>query len=613
MFARSAPARVALLVLALGAPFFTAVGGRAQEAPPGTPTFELPEIEVAGKRPQTLSTTPAFVSVITADEIAAMGALSVGDVLRVLPEVLVKSSGGSGSLTTVSIRGSSSTQVLVLLDGVPLNRPDQPSVDLSTLPIQNVERVEVMRGPFSALYGSSALGGVINIVTRSSPQTSVSARVGSFGESASVVSAGGTAGTLTYLLQGILAGSTGFTTDTDYSNSTVMAKFHWAVGDDAGWTLTVNRFWHTLGTPGPLPAVTQDPLARTSEGRTLVDLVWRGGAPDGPGSLFRVYSLDDDIMFNSPGLPFQSDDVSTLWGAQAQVVLAPLPGHLLTLGSDYQGQAIAHTDSTPAPFGNTGNDLGLYAQDYWQIAPRVLLSIGVRDDVFQLYGTQVDPWAGVVFLLSDRLALRVAAGRTFRAPSFDELAPSFNGNPNLQPETAVEYDAGLEYTLAPALAVHLSGYYTDATNLITSSPPLFVPLNVGHAIVSGGSIEIVGEVTDRWFVRANYTDQRARDANTDLDVIYVPRQFGTVEVTYGLAPATRVNVIVSYVGDRFNDPANTQLVGGYWLTAVTISQAVGDGFAVQAGVANLFDVPYQAALNFPEPGRTYFISATKSF
>jgi len=613
MFARSARAWVASLVLALGTPLFAAVHGGAQVAPPGTPTFELPEIEVAGKRPQVVSATPASVSVITAAEIAAMNALSVADVLRVLPEVLVKGSGGPGSLTTVSIRGSSSTQVLVLLDGVPLNRPDQPSVDLSTLPIQNVERVEVLRGPFSALYGSSALGGVINIVTRASPQTSVSARGGSFGESADVVSFGGTAGNLTYLMQGILAASTGFATDNDYSNSTVMAKFHWAVGDDAGWTLTLNRFWHDVGTPGPLPAATQDPLARTSEGRTLVDLAWRGGAPDGPGSLFRVYTLDDDIMFNSPALAYQSDDVAHLWGAQAQVVLAPLPGHLLTLGSDYQGQAIAHTDNTPAPFGNAGNDLGLYAQDYWQIAPRVLLSAGVRDDAFQLYGTQVDPWAGVVFLLSDRLALRVAAGRTFRAPSFDELAPSFNGNPNLQPETAWEYDVGLEYTLAPGLAVHVSGYYTDATNLITSAPPLFVPMNVGHAIVSGGSIEIVGQVTDRWFVRANYTDQRARDANTNLDVIYVPEQLVNVEVTYGLGPATRVNVIVSYVGDRFNDPANTQLVSGYWLTSLTISQALGDGFAVQAGVANLFDVPYQVSLNFPEPGRTYFISATKSF
>ncbi|HYM92115.1 MAG TPA: TonB-dependent receptor plug domain-containing protein, partial [bacterium] len=163
----------------------------AQPAPAGPPTFELPEVEVAGKRPQPPSTTPASISVITADEIARLGALSVGDALRILAEVRIKDSGGPGSLTTVSIRGSTSTQVLILLDGVPLNRPDQASVDLSTLPIQNVERIEVLRGPFSAIYGSPALGGVINIVTRSAPQTLLSSRIGSCGLAGNVVSLGG--------------------------------------------------------------------------------------------------------------------------------------------------------------------------------------------------------------------------------------------------------------------------------------------------------------------------------------------------------------------------------------------------------------------------------------
>jgi vitamin B12 transporter len=284
MLARRARVFGCSLLVALAVPLSTAVRGPAQEAPPGPPTFQLPDIEVAGKRPQVPATSPASVSIITSDEIAAMGALTVGDALRVLPEVFVKSTGGAGALTTVSIRGQASTRVLILLDGVPLNRPDQPSVDLSTLPIQDVERIEVLRGPFSAIYGSSALGGVVNIVTRAAPQTSVSSRVGSFGESANVVSTGGAVGNLTYLVQGILTGSTGFATDNDYSNSTVTAKLHWTMSDDAGWTLTVNRFWHDVGTPGALPADTQDPNARTLEGRTLVDLAWRSGKADGPGT-----------------------------------------------------------------------------------------------------------------------------------------------------------------------------------------------------------------------------------------------------------------------------------------------------------------------------------------
>ncbi len=571
---------------------------------------------MAGKRPQLPSTTPASVSVITADEIAATGALTVADVLRVLPEVRIKGSGGPGALTTVSIRGSASTQVLILLDGLPLNRPDQATVDLSTLPIQNVDHIEVLRGPFSAVYGSSTLGGVINIVTRSAPQTALSSRVGSFGESANNVSFGGEVSGLTYLIEGILTGSTGLASDTDYNNSTVMTKLRWATAEDAGVAFTVNRFWHVVGTPGPLPVAFQDLQARTWEGRTLLDLTWRAGRADGPGAMLRLYTLDDDIAFSSPGCAcpsaFQSDDVAHLWGAQGQLIFTPWLGHLLTLGAEYQGQTIAHTDNTPAAFSNRGSDLGLYIQDDWQITSGVLFSAGVRGDIFELYGTQVNPRVGLVVLLSDSLSLRAAAGRSFRAPTFDELAPAFSGNPALQPETAWSYDLGLEYTLAPGLAAHLTGYYKDATNLITSAPPLFVPMNVGHATVTGGSVEIVGRLSDTWFVRANYTNQLARDSATGLDVVYVPRHLGNLELTYQVAPGSSLNVVVSYIGDRFNDPANTIPVPGYWVTSFTATWTVGGGFAIQAGVANLFDVSYQESLGFPEPGRRYFVTATKT-
>lgn len=603
--ARSCAGTVAVVLTAL---LLYPARGWPQPVPP---VFELPEVEVAGKRPQLPSTTPAAISVVTADEIAAMGALSVADALRVLPEVRVKGSGGPGSLTTVSIRGSASTQVLILLDGVPLNRPDQASVDLSTLPIQNVDHIEVLRGPFSALYGSAALGGVVNIVTRTAPRSSASARVGSFGESANVVSLGGEIEGLTYLVQGILTGSTGFAPDTDYSNSTVMAKLRWTPAPDTGVTFTVNRFWHAVGTPGPLPF--QDLMSRTWEGRTLVDLAWRSGRPDGPGAMLRLYLLDDDVAFKGPAFAFQSDDVAHLWGAQGQLVLAPWPGHFLTLGAEYQGQVIAHADNSPSTFSNRGNNLGLYAQDDWQITPSTLLSFGVRQDTFELYGTQVNPRIGLVVLLSDRLTLRAAAGRTFRAPTFDELAPSLSGNPALQPETAWSYDLGVEYLLAPGLTVQLTGYYKDATNLITSTPPLFVPMNVGHAIVTGASLEVRGRLSDRWFVRANYTGQRARDAATDLDIVYVPRSLGNLELIHQIAPAGSLSAIVSYAGDRFADTANATRVPGYWLTSLTTTWTVGDGYALQAGVANLFDVVYQESLNFPEPGRRYFMTLTKNF
>jgi len=590
----------------------------AQSPPDTPPTFQLPEVEIAGRRPQLPATSPASISVITADEIAAMGALTVADALRVLPEVRVRTSGGPGGLTTMGIRGSSSSQTLVLLDGVPLNRPDQASVDLSTLPIQQVDHIEVLRGPFSAIYGSATIGGVVNIVTRSRPESSASARVGSYGETSNVLSIGGQAGATAYLVQGIQTGSTGFAPDTDYSNSTVMAKLRWPTGGDGVLTLTGDRLYHITGAPGPVPF--QDTLARLWEGRTVLDASWRSGRADGPGMLLRVYRTYDDVNFLSPGTVFQSDDIADFWGAQAQLVLDAGDGSLLTLGADYQNEVIFHTDNGGVVFPNQGSDLGLYAQYDWRLAPAILLSLGAREDTFtlfgsqpNLYGTQVNPRGGVVVVLNDRLLFRAAAGRTYRAPTFDELAPGLFGNPNLMAESAWSYDAGLEYALASGLTLQAGGFYKDATNLITSPPPLFIPVNVGHAIVSGGSIEVAGRLSTQWFVRANYTSQRARDVATDLDVIYVPRTLGNLEVVYQMAPGTTVSLIVGYSGDMFADAANTTVLPGYWLTSVAVTWPFAGGYRVQAGVTNAFDVQYQDAQGFAEPGRRVFVTVGRSF
>ena len=610
-----------MLVLAVAAlPLCPRASVFAQPAPPTTtpPTFELPEVEIAGRRPQLPATSPASISVIAADEIAAMGALTVADALRLLPEVRVRSSGGPGSLTTMSIRGSSSEQTLVLLDGVPLNRPDQASVDLSTLAIQQVDHIEVMRGPFSAIYGSATIGGVVNIVTKRRPESSASARIGSYGETSNVLSFGGQAGATTYLVQGIQTGSTGFAPDTDYRNATVMAKLRWTTGGDGVLTLTGDRLSHATGSPGPTPF--QDTLARLWEGRTVLDATWRTGRADGPGALVRVYRTYDDVNFLSPGFAFQSDDIADFWGAQAQVVLDAGGGSLVTVGADYQNEVIFHTDNSGVVFPNQSSDLGVYAQYDWRLTPAVLLSLGVREDTFSLfgnqpnlYGTQINPRGGVVVLLSDRLLFRAAAGRTYRAPTFDELAPGLFGNPNLQAETAWSYDAGFEYALASGLALNVGGFYKDATNLITTLPPLFIPVNVGHAIVSGGSIEVAGRLSPRWFVRANYTNQRARDLATNLDVIYVPRSLGNLEVDYQMGPGATAALIVGYSGDMFADAANTMVLPGYWLTSVTVTWPVGDGYTIQAGVANAFDVQYQDAQGFAEPGRRVFVTVGKSF
>src|SRR6267143_722940 len=156
----------------------------AQETQSGSeqpPTFDLQEVTVAGKRPQPVTTTPAYVTVIPREELQRMGFLTLADALQFASEVSVRSAGSAmGGLQQASIRGSTPQQVLVIVDGVPLNAVADFGVNLSTVALADVERVEVLRGPYSAIYGS-ALGGVLHVITRSDRRTSAVARAGSFG------------------------------------------------------------------------------------------------------------------------------------------------------------------------------------------------------------------------------------------------------------------------------------------------------------------------------------------------------------------------------------------------------------------------------------------------
>src|SRR2546427_4560033 len=161
--------------------------------PQEPPTFELPEVIVPGKRPQPSSTTPASVSVISRDRSERSGARTVADVLQALPETSVRAYGGLGGLALPSIRGSTPSQVLVLLDGVPLNNVALGQTDLSTISVDAVERIEVLRGPFASIYGSGALGGVINIITAGSVPGRVAARAGGFDLRSMTVSSGNVA------------------------------------------------------------------------------------------------------------------------------------------------------------------------------------------------------------------------------------------------------------------------------------------------------------------------------------------------------------------------------------------------------------------------------------
>src|SRR5207245_7142685 len=207
--------------------------------PPEPPTFELPEVIVPGRRPQPVSTTPASVSVLTHEDLERLGVATIGEALQFVAEVGMRVQGGLGALSLPSIRGSGPNQVLVLVDGIPVNSVMQGLFDLSTLSTAEVDRVEILRGPFSAIYGGQALGGVINVITSTAPGVELGVRRGDL--STDGVSGRWSAVDGRVMIAGDRFSSAGFRPNSDLTSTTLISTTMRKRAAGSQQTLTINH------------------------------------------------------------------------------------------------------------------------------------------------------------------------------------------------------------------------------------------------------------------------------------------------------------------------------------------------------------------------------------
>jgi outer membrane cobalamin receptor len=586
-----------ILVGGLANPLPPAASAQEAENPPEQPpTFELQEVTIAGKRPQPVTTTPAYVTVIPREELQRMGFLTLADALQFASEVSVRSTGsGMGALQQASIRGSTPQQVLVMIDGVPLNAVADFGVNLSTVALADVERVEVLRGPYSAIYGS-ALGGVIHVITRSDRRTSAAARAGSFGTVVSEIRAQGSP------RSAMSAGLQYFSTAGDRANSDGV----WWTGTlkvqpdpDAGQQLvfSLERTVGQSGSPGPTTAPTlQD---RIADRRTTASLSWMRQEPEGARRQTRVWWLGEELGFSTVG--FQSTSQAAAVGLDWQVVSPQGSERVWTWGVEWQ------YPSRSGSYQATSNTGAAYVQLDVVRGEKTFAGIGLRYDLDSVYGGQVDPRLGIVHFLSPGLRLRGSLGRTFRGPTLGELFFPGCSNPGLRPEQAWSADLGLESTAWQGLALRLNGFYVDATNLIVGG---CTPQNVGSARMVGVTYEMVGRLAEHWALSANltWTDGLNRVSGQPL-LRVAPIQTNLV-LRYVWDENRTLSVLGNYVSARPDIGGLT--IAAYTTFGLRYDQPLGDVTA-RVGVDNLLDTSYETLSGYPGPRRTLYVQLERVF
>jgi vitamin B12 transporter len=621
---------------------------------------------------QPLSRTPDSVTVIEGREIEAKQQFTLGSALRSVPGLTIQQNGGPGTVTSLFSRGGESDFTLVLIDGMRANSFGG-GLDLSQVPLEDVDRIEVVRGSQSALYGSDAIGGVVQIITRSGGKPSAQAQVETGSRDMRRV-AGATTGEVASGLRWQLGANyfedAGFTgtaangqtvSNDDAQSSQVTGSFGWrhtGAGSDLQGTL---HYVDTdRGSPGPYGS---DPANRYAG----VDTVSRGttkrvaggarwvqpwfGASSRVRQRVEFDTADYDLTFKSA---FGTSEGNTQRShARVQTDFSASAAFGFTGGVEWLGESGASTFITAGTAGEVPVErgvLGLFGEARWNATDRASLTAGIRGERITREALPGDPLAfqprpdfpeetvnsvnpkiAGSFLLSEGTRLRGAFGTGIRPPDAFEIA--FTDNSGLKPERSKSGEAGVSQTLAGgALQVDGTVFLNNYTDLIISVGRSFSGVsrwrtdNISNARSRGAELSGAWRINTAVSLRANYTfldtEILAVNGSTSAQAPYAvgdpllrrPRHSGAIDASWSRSRAGAFAQLQMRGEALDAEPAFGPTGGLYPNPGHTVVNLGGSFRPVRAveifaRALNLFDRAYEEVLGYPAPGRTAYVGA----
>jgi vitamin B12 transporter len=616
---------------------------------------DLQQIVVSATRTaQPLDKTGSSISVLSAADLDMRQTLIVTDILAQTPGLTVSRNGGPGQSSSVYIRGAEPGESLVLIDGVRINDPSAPDGEaiLGDLLNNNIDRIEVLRGPQSTLYGSDAIGGVINILTqRGGPgplSLRVEAQAGSFDTQRFNTAANGTEGALDYGAavnyydtRGISAADARNGNTEPDGDVNLGATVNLRIHANEQISLDLRGFYlrsHTEIDGFPPPTFTFRDDAEFGEnylraGYAAVNASLFEGhltqrvavlASDSDRRFFGVF--DPTTFAFSPAENFYAEGGATR--IEYQGVVEFDAANELTYGAERQLSTLA-TDSLP-DFGSgptTGRDrvTGYYGEWQSTLARQLTLTGGVRYDDDHEYGSHTTAKvAGAWQLFQGATILRANYGGGFKAPTLYQLfSPYSNPTQALKPETSDGWEVGADQLLMDKRLRASLTYFDrhersaiDFFDCFAELTPAGACLlrqavggyyyNVGRSRSSGYEAEFVARPGAAFNVWINYTNMRAIDEISGLELARRPHVSANVGLTWSPQRATSLGASLGYVGARFDDAANSVPLASARTVNVFASYALSAHLQVFGRVENLFDNTSEPVYGYGAVTRGYF-------
>ncbi len=487
----------------------------AQYAPPPTAQPFTGEVTVTATGVETeVEEAPTAVTVITRDEIDDAQTGSVAEMLRRVPGLTVVSSGDQGKVTSVFTRGTGSNQTLVMLDGVRLNSPYFGGFDWSRLSTAGLRQVEVARGPYSALWGADAVGGVINLIparSRSGFNGRFFGEGGSDGRQRLEADLGWGGETFDIYASGFDGQSDGSLQNSDYSTTQLLVTAGWSFGDRGSRIgVVVQDLEGETGIPFAVPG-NPTPERRQNSQQTLVAVPINIFFSDSWNVELTGASVDGSFDFSDPDDPYFT--YSNTETDSTQLRLASnhrFTRHVFSWGGEWREDEVSDASNYGTTLDNETVDVtSFFAQDVWNMSSAVRLLLGVRWDDSDPWGSETSPRADIGWKLSDTVEVRAGYGEAFRPPSLGELYFPFSGNADLLPETSQSTDIGLTYTTAKRKSRwQVTAFSTDLENLIEYDFTTSANANIGSATIRGAELSWDFPLGRRGasFLQATYLD-----------------------------------------------------------------------------------------------------------
>ena len=660
------------LVSVVGLCFSLAQVGLAKELEEGkTLAFDLGQVVVtATKTERQVKNVSSAVTVITKEEIAKSGAREVGEVLKGVPGIWLYDKYGQGFDGHIGLRGFApygSERVLIMVDGVPWNSCNDGFVAITKLPIiEDIEKIEIVRGPSSALYGGFAMGGVINIITRKGPEKAkveTEIRLGRFAERKYRVEVGGTSGNLNYRISTSYRSGDGYRDHTEFIKRNTSGKLNLGIDEGSDITLDFDVQSSDLKYAGYLteaqyqenPRQAPKPTTGDLESQRL-SLTYNRDIDENNHIKGQVFTTRYD--YDYPGTYRYMADIDG-WGGELQYTLtSPLKGmkNCFILGFALRGDDVNYkyyysgnlrTDDNSRPL-----FWGIYLQDELTPIEPLTLTLGGRLDkaeydykiYYDHYGYAKDasvsfdefsPKFGALYRLTEDISLFGNTGKAFMPPSAYRMFTSKYRNPYLEPEIAWNYELGIKGLLFDRFSFQLSGYWMNVKDEITSEAVSNPYTGESQMFLNSGKTRHKGiEVeTSLWiakglsaFVNANFQEAKFREYKKGTTVYdgkrlpHAPSRTFTWGLRYEHPIGITYNINANYRSDAYSDNANTHVIPSrtIWDTRLDYDcefKGVDVGFYV--GIRNLFDKKYYEHMTssgkiYPAYPRNYIIGLTFS-